>query len=313
MGERIFEQDTCVLAAVETEYGTDAAPIAAANAMRVKADLTLLDGDQEALEFDAGRGGSKGSIQRNKRITGSLTGYVAGSGAVDTPPAIAPLLQAAGLKATITTDEKVVYTPVSTDHDSVTLHVYRGKIKHPMVGARCNMEVNLGTSALPKFTFNNLIALFVDPSQAGAFQNCDYSAFTKPLKTDPVSITKMQLFGQNVNMADLVFRLGNTVVYRSVTNDESVQIVARMPQIEVNFEEPMLDDYNWWEKLSTFGSLAYQIGQDVVDAGNIFELAAPNLQLNSITPNVVDGISHLRCVLDVVPTARDNDFEITFR
>mgnify|MGYP006211626041 CR=1 FL=1 len=92
------------------------------------------------------------------------------------------LLQAAGLKATITAAEKVVYTPVSTDHDSATLHVYRGKIKHPMVGARCNMEVNLGTSALPKFTFNNLIGLFVDPTQAGAFQNCDYSAFTTPMK-----------------------------------------------------------------------------------------------------------------------------------
>ncbi|MBZ9610808.1 phage tail tube protein [Rheinheimera maricola] len=313
MGERIFEQDTCVLAAVETTYGTDAAPTAAANAMRVKADMTLLDGDQEALEFDAGRGGSKGSIQRNKRITGTLTAYVAGSGAVDTPPAIAPLLQAAGLKATITAAEKVVYTPVSTDHDSATLHVYRGKIKHPIVGARCNMEVNLGTSALPKFTFNNLIGLFVDPTQAGAFQNCDYSAFTTPMKTDPVSITTMQLFGQNVNMSDLVFRLGNNVVYRSVTNDESVQIVARMPQVEITFEEPLLADFNWWEKLSTFGALAYQIGQDVVDAGHIFELAVPNLQLNSITPTIVDGISHLRCVLDVVPTERDNDFEITFR
>ncbi|MDZ7870782.1 MAG: hypothetical protein U5L02_16550 [Rheinheimera sp.] len=101
MGERILEQDTCVLAAVETVYGTDKAPTAAANAMRVKADMTLLDGDQEAIEFDAGRGGSKGSIQRNKKISGTLTGYVAGVSAAGTAPAIAPLLQAAGLKSTV--------------------------------------------------------------------------------------------------------------------------------------------------------------------------------------------------------------------
>lgn len=313
MAERIFEQDTCVLAAVELTYGTDATPTAAANAMRVKADMTLLDGDQEAMEYDAGRGGSKGSIQRNKRITGTLTGYVAGNGAVDTPPAIGPLLQAAGLKPTVTATQKVTYKPASTNQDSVTLHVYRGKIKHPAVGARCNLEINLGTDALPKFTFNNLIALYVDPTQVGNFQNCDYSQFERPMVTEPVSITTMELFGQAVNMAQLTFRLGNTVSYRSVTNDESVQITDRRPQVEIVFEEPLINDFNWWNKISTFGAMAYQLGQDTVDAGNIFELNIPNLQLNSIAPTTIDGISHLRCVLDVVPTARDNDFEMIFR
>lgn len=313
MGERILEQDTCVLAAVETVYGTDKAPTAAANAMRVKADMTLLDGDQEAMEFDAGRGGSKGSIQRNKKISGTLTGYVAGVSAAGTAPAIAPLLQAAGLKPTVTPTTKVTYKPVSSNHDSVTLHVFRGKVKHPCVGARCNLEVSLGTDALPKFTFNNLMGLYVNPAQVADFQNCDFTQFKNPLVTDPVSITKMQLFGQEVNMAQLTFRLGNTVTYRSVTNDESVQITSRRPQVEIVFEEPLLNDFNWWNKLSTFGAMAYQLGEDVTDIGRIFELVVPNLQLNSIAPTIIDGISHLRCVLDVVPTARDNDFEMIFR
>lgn len=313
MSERILEQDTVCLAAVETVYGQDATPTAAANAMRVKVDLTLLDGDQEAMEFDAGRGGSKGSIQRNKRITGSLTSYLAAAGVVDTPPAITPLLQMAGLKPTVTATEKVVFTPVSNNYDSATLHVFRGKIKHPVLGARSNLELSLGTSALPKFTFNNLIGLFVDPSQVGAFQNADFSAFTNPLITDPVSITKMKLFGQDVNMAELMFKMGSNVVYRAVTNDESVQITDRRPQVEITFEEPMLADFNWWNKLSTYGSLEYQLGQDTVDDGHIFALDIPNLQLSSIEPTLIDGISHLKCVLDVVPTARDNDFEMTFR
>ncbi|MBZ9612141.1 phage tail tube protein [Rheinheimera maricola] len=313
MGERIYEQDTCVLAAVETVYGTDAAPTAAANAMRVKADLTLHDGDQEDLEFDAGRGGSKGAVQRNKRVTGSMTAYVAGSGAVDTPPAIGPLLQMCGLKPTITATEKVVYAPVSTNHDSCTVHVFRGKLKHPMLGARSSVDISLGPDALPKFTFNSIIGLFADPTQVASFQNADFSQFENPLVTDPVSITKMQLFGQDINMSSMTFKLGNTVTYRAVTNDESVQITQRRPQVEITFEEPLINDFNWWNKVSTYGTLAYQIGEDVTDAGQIFELAIPNLQLRQLNTTMIDGISHLVMTLDVVPTARDNDFEMIFR
>jgi len=313
MGQKIYEQETCLVAAVETVYGQDAAPTAAANAMRVKANLTLLDGDQESLDYDAGRGGSKGMVQRNKRVTGDLTCYLSGVGTAGSAPAFSPLLQMAGLKGTVTAGEKVTYAPVSTNHDSVTAHLFRGLIKHPMLGTRSNMELSLGPNALPKFTFNNLIGLFVDPTQVGSFQNVDFSTFEDVLVTDPVSITKMQLFGQSVNMSELTFRLGNTVTYRAVTNDESVQITDRKPQVEITFEEPLIADFNWWQKQSTYGALAYQLGQDTVDEGRIVELNVPNLQLASITPTVVDGISHLRCVLEVVPTARDNDFTLVFR
>lgn len=313
MGERIYEQDTLCLAAVETTYGVDAAPTAAASAMRVKTDMNLLDGDQEAMEYDAGRGGSKGSVQRNKRITGTATAYVAGVGDPGDLPAITPLLRCAGLVPAVTADEKVVFTPVSTGHDSCTLHIFRGKLKHTALGARCNLEMNLGTSALPKFTFNNLIALFADPTQVADFQDADFTSFNKPMITDPLSITKMKLFGQDVNMSEMTFRLGNNVTYRAVTNDESVQITARLPQIEITFEEPLLNDFNWWNKLSTYGALEYQIGDDIGDVGHIFELLIPNLQLGGLSTSIVDGISHLVATLDVVPTARDNDFEMIFR
>lgn len=313
MGERIYEQDTLLVAAVESTYGTDAAPTAAANAMRVKADLTLMDGDQEALEYDAGRGGSKGSVQRNKRISGSLTGYLAGVSAPGEAPAIAPLLQMTGLVPTVTADTDVTYAPVSTGQDSATLHLFRGKNKHGILGARCNLEMSLGPDALPKMTFNNLMGLYVPPAHVVAFQDADFSTFENPLVTDPVSITTMTLFGQAVNMSSLMFRLGNNVVYRSVTNDESVQIVERRPQVEITFEEPLVDDFDWWELISTYGALAYQLGEDVTDEGSIFELNIPNLQLSSITTTIIDGISHLQCTLDVVPTDRDNDFSMVFR
>lgn len=311
--DRIYEQDTLCLAAVETVYATDAAPTSAANAMRVKVDMNLLDGDQEAMEYDAGRGGSKGSIQRNKRITGSLSCYLSGNGIVDEPPPFTALLQMCGLVPDITADTDVTYAPTSADHDSCTLHVYRGKIKHGILGARGNMELSLGTDALPKFTFNNITGLYVDPTQVADFESPDFSAFSAPMVTDPVSITVMTLFGQNVNMATMMFRLGNNVVYRSVTNDESVQIVERRPQVEIVIEEPLINDYNWWTKLSTYGALAYQLGEDVTDEGNIFELNIPNLQLSSISPTIIDGIGHLTLTLDVVPTARDNDFTMVFR
>jgi len=310
---KIYEQDVLILAGTETTYGSGLVLTGAANAMRAKVNLKFLDGDQEDLDYDAGRGGSKGAMQLTKRVTGDITTYLSGVGTAGTAPAYAPFLQMCGLKPAITAGEKVVYTPVSQDYDSAVAHVYRGKIKHPIHGARASLDLSLGTKALPKFTFNSFIGLFVDPTQVANFISADYTAFEQPMTSDAVLVTKMNLFGQAVNMSELTFKLGNTVVHRNVTNNISVEITNRKPQVEITIEEPELNTFDWWGKLSTYGDMEYQLGDDALDEGHIFELNVPNLQLRSIEPTMADGISHLKIVLDVVPTARDNDFELIFR
>ncbi len=313
MGERIFEQDAVCLAAVEAVYATDIAPTAATNAMQVEADMNLTDGDSEALVYDAGRGGNKGSLQVSQRITGSLKGYIAGSGTVDVPPAIAPLLQMAGLEPTITAATNVVYTPKSSDHDSGTVHIFAGKNKHPAVGARCDFELSVTLGATVKFTCGSFIGLYVPPTDAGSFQNANFSTFRNPLIADSVSITTMTLLGQLVEMSDLMFKQGNEVKHIIVTNNETVEIVGRKPTVELTIVEPLISDYNWFEQKNAYGALALQIGTDVTDAGDIFELDIPNLQISKIDKTTKDGIAYLKLTCDVVPTARDNDFSLTFR
>lgn len=314
MGERIFEQDTLCLVGIEPTYAAGAALTAAANAMRVKVDFNPMDGEQEAMSYDAGRGGSQGSIRRSKFVSGNLDNcYLSGSGTAGTAPPYSVLLEMAGLKPTVVAGASVTYAPVFPVDKSGVVQFYRGRVKHEVKGARCGFELTLGTNALPKLKFTNLMGLYVEPVHVASFQNANFAAFKTPLPTEPVNITVMTLFGQEVKMTELQLKGGQDIKYRSVTNEESVQHTGRKPQIEITFEEPEITEFNWWELVDTYGALEYQLGQDVVHEGFIFELNAPNLQLLSITPTLVDGISHLKAVLDVVPTERDNDFTMVFR
>jgi hypothetical protein len=114
-GEYVFA------AKVETTYGTDATPSTTLNAMRVKANIDIAKVELEGMDYDSGRTGAKGSLEKRRWVEGSLDAYLAGSGTAVGMPAIAPLMQAAGLKLTVngTTDVAVTLDDIVNSNRKV--------------------------------------------------------------------------------------------------------------------------------------------------------------------------------------------------
>lgn len=309
MAKRILESQTTVVAAVETTYATDANPTAAANAIRAKVDINPQDADTEDLAFDNGRMGSKGKITKSIKATGSLDCYLLGSGTLGSASPLAPIFQMGGLAITENVGVDVDIVPVSESYDSATLHVFAGTVKHGLTGARCDLEFDLSTGQAPKVKATNLIGLYQSPAHVGVLPEPDISAFQTPVAAMSNRITTMTLLGQPIKMTKHTFKVGNEVVYRNVTNDESVQIVDRKSTGSITFEEPQINDFDWWSKAENNESGALAQSIDLLP-GQPFSLTIPNLQIDKVSRSYEDKIAHLTVEYSVVPTSTNSDFAI---
>lgn len=305
MSDPIFTGDSIAVAATEATYGTDAAPTAAANAMRVKSSFSLAKIDLEAMDYDAGRPGSKGSIEKNRWVEGNMDGYLAGAGTATGIDPLAPLLKSAGLTLTPAADHVAIGLADLTAMDSTSVKFFRGKVRHDILGLRSDWEIKLSVDNLPKVTFPNAKGLYSSPSVEASLQNADLSAFKNPLSIDPVNFVKQQIFGFDAAIAEITIKGGNNVVFVPEANE--MRIIDRQITVDVTFREPLPTVKNFYDLVGTYGAIAIQLGQDVVDEGRIFEAGVDNAQLVDISNTERHGQSYLQAKFECVPTARNND------
>jgi hypothetical protein len=311
MAEVILEGDMVLVAGVETNYGVDALPTAAANAMRVKSNIQAVVLDTEEMNYDAGRPGAKGSLEKSRKATGSLDGYLAGSGTAVTPVALTPLLKSAGLSVVADVD-KVNITPSDiTEQDSCTLKFFRGKNRHDILGWRSDWELMLNVDSLPTLKFPNGQGLSSNPIAEAGLQNADLTSFINPLPTDPTHFVVQSVFGETVQISDFKVSGGNSVDYIPEANE--VRIIDRKITLSITFREPLVADFDWYALLNTYGAIAVQLGQDAVDEGRIWEVNCANAQLKNLTPTFRKGISYFQAEFDCVPTVRNNDIAMVTR
>jgi hypothetical protein len=302
-GEYVFA------AKVESTYGVDATPDTTLNAMRVKANIDIAKTDVEAMDYDAGRTGSKGSIEKKRWVEGSLDAYQAGSGTAILPVALTPLLKAAGLAVTVQADHVAITLDDIVNASSVTGKFFRGTVSQTQLGARSSWEIELSLDALPRVRFPNYMALY-SPQVVGAKPaNVDLSAFKNPKPITPVNFVVKSVFGYDADIAKVVIKGGNEVVY--VPESQSIEIIDRNVTVDIEFKEPTPDVFDFYGALGSYGAINLQIGQDVVDEGDIFEVAMPNAQLSTLSQSERNKIAYLNATFELVPTASNN--EITMR
>jgi len=305
-GEYVFA------AKVETTYGTDSTPTTVLNAMRVKANIDIAKVELEGMEYDSGRTGAKGSLEKRRWVEGSLDAYLAGSGTAIGIPAIAPLMQAAGLKLTVngTTDVAVTLDDIA-NAASITGKFYRGTALQTQVGARCDWEIELSVDNLPRIRFPNYKAIYTPQVNGAKPAAADLSAFLNPLPTDPISFVTQSIFGFNAQISKVTIKGGNEVVY--VPESASVEIVDRKVTVDVEFKEPTPDVKDFYELIGNYGVINLQHGQNVVNVGNIFEANIANAQLTNVSKSERNKISYLNCSFECISTAANNEITMKMR
>src|SRR5690606_33426888 len=80
---------------------------------------------------------------------------IAGSGAAGTAPAWGALLQACAFAETVTSGQRVDYTPVSTSLKSVSIYAYADGLEYQLIGAvgTLNGAATVGGIAVLNFEF----------------------------------------------------------------------------------------------------------------------------------------------------------------
>jgi hypothetical protein len=304
-GEYLF------LAIAETTYAGGDDPTTAANAMRVKANLSLSDVQTEDMDYDSGVVGEKGAVEIRRMVTGDLAGYYAGSGTAILPTALTPLLKAAGLTVTPAADHVALALGDITAAGSVRGQFFRGTASQMQPGARMGCEIEFSVDSLPRVRFPNYKALYNKQTNGAKPTGIDLTAFKNPRPTNPLRFTIKSIFGYTASISKFVVKIENVVEY--LPESGAVEIIDRKVMLEIEFKEPTPDVKDFYDLMFTYGAIDLQVGQDTVDEGHIFEANVANAQLTAVSQTERNKVAYLNCTFKCVPTAANNDITMVQR
>ncbi|PKR90870.1 hypothetical protein CXZ10_05840 [Pleomorphomonas diazotrophica] len=303
-------RNRAILAKIETTPGTDATPTGAANAMlMVNVSLEPLLGNDLSRDLVLPYMGHQGIILDGNyaRLTGEVE--IAGAGAAGTAPAYGPLLRACGLAEVVTADTDVVYSPVSSGQETVTIHFNNDGVNQALVYARGTVTMDVKPGAIPRFrfVFTGLIGTIADV----ALPAVDVTDFIKPVPVNKANTT-LSLHGASRIAEGITFDLGGQVEPRFLIGAEAVEIVDRQMTGSAILEMVSLATKNWLAtaQAHTTGVLALVHG---VTAGHIVQFDAPKVQIGRPTYGEKQRILNNTLPLMFLPDTGNDEFTITVK
>lgn len=298
-----------LLAKVETTYGTDSTPTAAANAMVLQqVEVTPMEADRVEVPRVRTYDAVTPVLLSGVRIAIAGTVDAAGSGTAGTPPGYAPLLRACGLAETIVAATRVDYTPVTRGHESATLYNYADSEVHKGFGARGDLTFSLAAKGLPSIRCA-MQGLWVAPG-AGGLPTADYSKFRDAEPADYEHTPTFTINGVAVPMQSFTLAMGNNVVHRDLVGKREIRITGRSSRVTTVFEAPESLAQNYYEMARSHArtSLALVHGKT---AGNIVGVTTPKAQPLQPTWVNDNGIRMLSVEWLLHPTAGDDEFTLS--
>ncbi|PTW61430.1 hypothetical protein C8N35_102139 [Breoghania corrubedonensis] len=303
---RRFWRKLAMLAKLETTYGTDATPTAAMQISNVQFDP--MQGEEVSRDLLLPYLGHQGVVLAGIYAQLQFDVEIAGSGAAGTAPGFGPLLRSCGLAETITTDTSVAYDPVSSGQESSSLYFNMDGVRHVILGARGNVQLNFAPKQIPHFRFNmmGLLGTITDAALPAA----DLSAFVTPLVVNKVNTT-LSLHGTAQVGESLAIDLGNQVEARFLIGDESIEIPDRKATGTAVVEAKTLATNDWFAIATarTRGALALAHG---TVGGNIVQVAAPAVEIGRPSTGQTQGITNYSLPLMLCPDTGDDELALTF-
>lgn len=268
-----------LLAKTETVYGTDSAPTGAANAI-LATDIRLspMEGQDVSRNLEYPYLGAQATVPTELHAKLAFRVEMTPSGTRGTAPAWGVLLRACGCAQVFVAATSVTYNPVTSAHESVTIHLWIDGTQYKMLGARgtCVMRVNAQGIPYLEFEFTGLWTVAVDAAQPTA-------TIASQLTNKPVVATSVNTPAFSFNAVPLVMRsfalnLGNQVETRFLVRSESILITDRAETIEATVEAVPLATLNPYAlaRDQTTGALTLTHG---TVAGKIATIAVPAAQL----------------------------------
>lgn len=262
---------------VETAYGTDAVPTAAANAIKtLNGQITPVEGDEVTLDVDyPGLGAPKAKLA-GKHVSGSFDVALCGSGTAGTAPSWGPVLRMCGFAETVTAGQDVTYAPVQTGQEAVTIYVTLKGAVHKVLGARGKLTLKAAAKdwLLASISFKGLLVPVATAS--GSLPAATFAASDEKLVSD--ANTDFTLDGLAAVMSEFSLDMGNEPTGRFLVGAESVELPDPVPTGSVSITDPGVTVKNYFAVADAGTEVALDLTHGT-SAGNIVQIKADAVQL----------------------------------
>lgn len=270
------------LAKIEAEYGVDADPTGADNAILVtEVRLTPMEGQDVSRNLEMPWLGGQRSVPTELHAKLAFRVEATPSGVAGTPPAWGVLMRACGCAQVITEATSVTYNPVSSAHESITLYQWIGSTLYRLRGARGTATFRVNAQGIVYIEFE-FTGLWEQPSATPQAT----PALAAQLALIPQVATSANTPDFTINAVPLVMRsfmlnLGNAVETRFLIGAERVLITDRAETIETTVEAVPLGTLNPFALAAnqTTGAIALTHG---TAAGRILSLAVQSAQMQRL-------------------------------
>lgn len=306
-----YIRNTVICAKPETTAGTDAAPSGAANAILVS-DMSITPLDAKNIDRNLVRGyfGASEQLVGTASVKVSFTVELQGSGTAATAPALGNLLLGCGMaEASLSTPNRVEYTPISTVLKTLTIYYYDDGVLHKLLMAmgNCMLSAKVGDRPTLKFEFTGL-----DGGMSAASASPTYTNWKTPVsmtKANVVDITLGATYAAGVLSGGTAYpstgieiNLGNSVQYTPLLSSERIDIIDRDVSGSTELDLTAAQEVSFMStvKANTTQSIALTIG---TVSGSKLIIHAPAVQM--LNPKKVDlnGTRLIGYDLRLVPTA----------
>lgn len=302
-----------LLAAPETTYGAGAEIADAVLIVVSELDSSPYEGDRVTRDRLRETFGAVAEANAAPYTTVTSTVPVAGSGTPGVAPAYGLLLRACSMSETIVEGESVTYQPVTDDAESVCVWFVEDGQLQKVPGVRGTLEWSFTAKQFPTMSFT-LTGFYSRPEALAAPVNKQPANIV-----DEVVVNKQNTPGRSVHgyegcLQSLSLNIGNTINYRALIGCESVQVTDRESTGSVEIEAPNIATKNYFEALESHQAITLEpvsLTHGTVP-GNIVTVAAPKVQLSTLSRTDSDGIVHYSMDMRLNPDQDDDEFTIQY-
>lgn len=300
----LYWKSKTLLAKLETAYGTDSAPTAAANAvMALNVSFAPMEGQDVTRNLEMPAMGALPSIPVGVYSTLTFEVELVGSGTLGTAPAFGPLLRMCAVAEVVTAGTKVEYSPITDGQESGSIYFAIDTIKHVMLGCKGTAVTTTNAQGIPVIRFT-MTGLFTTPANAAKVTPV-FTAWKTPSVATKANTPTFTIGGTAFILRNFAFDLGCDVQTRMLIGSEAVLIVDKTEKLSAQVEAVPLTTYNPFSIAQNQTTQAIQLIHGTV-AGSRVQLDFPKAQQARLNGYAIEQ-NILEWPLDFMPLANSGN------
>jgi hypothetical protein len=271
--------DRVIMAKSEITKGTDALPTVADAIQAMTADVEV---NQTAIDIHVIKPtmGMQVHAQGKTAMTFKIKAEIKGSGIVDIPSEIAPLLKACYLNETITAGVDIKYTPTTRTPTPCTIYVYKDSKLFKGLGCvgNCVLTMDIAGIITADFTMR---CLYTAPVVSALPVGAPVFDATRPIAVSNLDLTLED--GVSIRTSTFTLDLGNSVAEHYTTSYHEFTVADRVPVF--NITKDTVASAGEWNALVAGNTALFDatFGQTAL---NTIQITAPNAVRETITYGV---------------------------